>query len=196
MDDSMESQLELDLDRSLQDASSDFGSEPKGEPIFHASSNLGESGGEQAGAEDDSSPSLDKLRRSIVSTLDASIAKSDDLLSRRRGVQQPGLLKISDELLEMILGFLVEPQLSEIRPTGCSRLRTDRDQWNEEFKESVTTIQEMRLVCRRICNISSHFLLPTVRVELSAQSLARLDMISRHPTIGKGVRTAREKSPE
>ncbi|TGO70190.1 hypothetical protein BOTNAR_0003g00840 [Botryotinia narcissicola] len=191
MDDSMESQLELELDRSLQDFSSDFGWEPEGEPIFHASSDLGESGGEQAGTEDDSSPSLNELRGSILSTIDASIAKFDDLLSRRRGVQQPGLLKISDELLEMILGFLVEPQLSEIRPTGCSRLRTDRDQWNEEFKESVTTIQKMRLVCRRICTISSRFLLPTMRVELSAQSLARLDMISRHPTIGKGVRTVR-----
>ncbi|TGO19615.1 hypothetical protein BTUL_0003g00690 [Botrytis tulipae] len=191
MDDSMESQLELELDRSLQDALSDFGSEPEGEPIFHASSDLGESGGEQTGAEDDSSPSLNELRGSIVSTLDASIAKFYGLLSRRRGVQQPGLLKLSDELLGMILGFLVEPQFSEIRPTVYSRLRIDRDQWNEEFKESVTTIQKMRLVCRRICDISSRFLLPTVRVELSAQSLARLDMISRHPTIGKGVRTVR-----
>ncbi|KAF7904345.1 hypothetical protein EAF00_001679 [Botryotinia globosa] len=179
----MESHLELELDKSLQDALSDFGSEP-GEPIFHASSDLGENGGEQAGAEDDPSPSSNKLRRSIVGTIDASIAKFDDLLSRRRGVQQPGLLKISDELPEMILGFLVEPQLSEIRPT-------DRLQWNEEFKDSVKTIQKMRLICRRVCDISSRFLLPTVRVELSAQSLARLDMISRHPTIGKGVRTVR-----
>ncbi|TGO42232.1 hypothetical protein BHYA_0011g00660 [Botrytis hyacinthi] len=191
MDDSIESQLKLELDKSLQDALFDFGSELEGEPRFHASSDLGESGGEQADAEDDSSPSLDELRGSIVSTLYASIAKSDDLLSCRMGVQQPGLLKLSDELLGMILSFLVEPQLSEPRSAICSRLRTDRRQWNEEFRDSVTTIQRMRLVCRRICNVSSRFLLPTVRVELSAQSLARLDMISRHPTIGKGIRTVR-----
>ncbi|TGO24847.1 hypothetical protein BPAE_0093g00080 [Botrytis paeoniae] len=191
MDNSIESQLELALDKSLRDTSFDFGSEPEGEPRFHASSDLGESGGEQAGAEDDSFPSLNELRESIVSTLDASIAKFDDLLSRRGVVQQPRLFKLSDELLGVISGFLAEPQLSEPPSTISFQSRAKRRQRNEEFKDSVKTIQRLRLVCQRICNVSSPFLLPTVRVELSAQSLARLDMISRHPTIGKGVRTVR-----
>lgn len=191
MDESIESQLELDSDKFLEDASFDFGSEPEGEPRFHASSDLGESGGEQAGAEDDSSLPLDKLRDNIISTLDASIAKFDDLLSRRRSARQPRLLKLSDEVLALILGFLVEPQLSEPPSTVCFQLQAEQRQRNKEFKDSVKTIQSLRLVCGRICNVSSLFLLPTVRVEINAQSLARLDMISRHPTIGKGVRTVR-----
>ncbi|KAF5879480.1 uncharacterized protein Bfra_006688 [Botrytis fragariae] len=190
MQNSIESVLELALHKSSRDTSFDFGSQP-GEPRFNASSDLGESGGEQAGAGDDSFPSLDELRENIVSTLDASIVKFSDLLSRRGIVQQPRLFKLSDELLGLILGFLAEPQLCEPLPTIYLQSRAKRRQRNEEFIESVKAIQSLRFVCRRICNVSSVFLLPTVRVELSAQSLARLDMISRHPTIGKGVRTVR-----
>ncbi|KAF7864244.1 uncharacterized protein EAF02_010212 [Botrytis sinoallii] len=183
MENSIESQPELELSKSLRDTSFDFGSK---EPGFHASSDLGEGGGAQAGAEDDSS-------QSIVSTLDTSIANFDNLLSRRGIVQQPRLFKLSDELLELIVGFLAEPQLGEPPSTLHGRMMTwmtfeslaKRDM---EFGDSVKTIQSLRLVCRRFCNVASPFLLPTVRVELDAQSLARLDMISRHPTIGKSVR--------
>ncbi|TGO51288.1 hypothetical protein BCON_0164g00010 [Botryotinia convoluta] len=173
MDDSIESQQELVFDEFLRDNSFDSGSEPEGEPRFHASSDLRESGEDEAGAGDDSFPSLTELRESIVSTLDASIAKFDGLLSHRGIVQPQRLFKLSDELLGMILGFLAEPQLSELLlpfafnrvPNGVKRMRN--------------------------LKTASPFLLPTVRVEMTAQSLARLDMISRHPNIGKGVRTVR-----
>ncbi|KAF7919874.1 uncharacterized protein EAE98_009108 [Botrytis deweyae] len=193
MENSIESQPELELSKSLRDTSFDFGTEPEGEPGFHASSDLGEGGGAQAGAEDDSFPSLNDLGESIVSTVDTPIANFDNLLSRRGIVQQPRLFKLSDELLELIVGFLAEPQLGEPPSTVQGQMLTwmtfeslaKRDM---ELGDSVKMIQSLRLVCRRFCNVASSFLLPTVRVELDAQSLARLDMISRHPTIGKSVR--------
>ena len=49
-------------------------------------------------------------------------------------------------------------------------------------------IQNVRLVCRRFCNVGSQLLLRFVRVVPDESSLARLEEISRHPTISKGVR--------
>ncbi|RYP53946.1 hypothetical protein DL768_001168 [Monosporascus sp. mg162] len=52
-------------------------------------------------------------------------------------------------------------------------------------------IQNTRLVCRRFCNVSSQLLVRLVRVKFNEPSLARLEEISRHPTIAKGVRAVR-----
>ncbi|EGX93591.1 hypothetical protein CCM_04966 [Cordyceps militaris CM01] len=52
-------------------------------------------------------------------------------------------------------------------------------------------IANTRLVCRQFCNVSSQLLVRMVRVNFNEPSLARLDEISRHPTIAKGVRAVR-----
>ncbi|KAK4034729.1 hypothetical protein C8A01DRAFT_18517 [Parachaetomium inaequale] len=52
-------------------------------------------------------------------------------------------------------------------------------------------IKNTRLVCRRFCDMSSQLLVRLVRVGFNEPSLARLDEISRHPTIAKGVRVVR-----
>ncbi|RYP57085.1 hypothetical protein DL769_009707 [Monosporascus sp. CRB-8-3] len=52
-------------------------------------------------------------------------------------------------------------------------------------------IENIRLVCRRFCNVSSQLLVRLVRVSFNEPSLARLEEISRHPTIAKGVRAVR-----
>ena len=52
-------------------------------------------------------------------------------------------------------------------------------------------IKNTRLVCRRFCDVSSQLLVRFVRVHFNETSLARLDEISRHPTIAKGVRAVR-----
>ncbi|RYP10690.1 hypothetical protein DL764_000480 [Monosporascus ibericus] len=52
-------------------------------------------------------------------------------------------------------------------------------------------IQNARLVCRRFCNVSSQLLVRLVCVNFNEPSLARLEEISRHPTIAKGVRAVR-----
>ncbi|KAM0144768.1 hypothetical protein ACHAP3_000801 [Botrytis cinerea] len=183
MDDLMESQRGLILKEFSQDNKFEVGSEPEGEPGLHASSVFRESNGENAGAGNDS-----ERGKSIMGILEVSIARSNDLLLRRGIFQPTTIFKISDELLGMILSFIREPQLSEPPSTICYQPPIKRHQRNKEFEESAKTIQSLRLVCRRFCNVSSPFLLPTVRVEMNAQSLSRLDIISRHPTIGKGVR--------
>ncbi|KAK0654001.1 hypothetical protein QBC41DRAFT_351573 [Cercophora samala] len=50
-------------------------------------------------------------------------------------------------------------------------------------------IKACRLVSRLLCEVSSCWLVPSVQVGHSNASLARLDAISRHPLIGRGVRT-------
>ena len=52
-------------------------------------------------------------------------------------------------------------------------------------------IKNTRLVCRRFCEVSSQLLARIVCLQFNKASLARLDEISRHPTIAKGVRTIR-----
>ncbi|KAK0646014.1 hypothetical protein B0T16DRAFT_412418 [Cercophora newfieldiana] len=52
-------------------------------------------------------------------------------------------------------------------------------------------IQHTRLVCRRFCSLSSQLLVRLVCVGFDKDSLSRLDAISRHPTIAKGVRSVR-----
>lgn len=52
-------------------------------------------------------------------------------------------------------------------------------------------IKNTRLVCRKFCNESSHLLMPAVSISANPSSLARLEGISRHPLIAKGVRTVR-----
>ena len=52
-------------------------------------------------------------------------------------------------------------------------------------------IKNTRQVCRRFCSVSSQLLVRQVRVGFDELSLARLDEISRHPTISKGVRAVR-----
>ncbi|KAK4180781.1 hypothetical protein QBC36DRAFT_228915 [Triangularia setosa] len=49
-------------------------------------------------------------------------------------------------------------------------------------------IKTCRLVCRRFCDLSSRLLVRSVQVGHSFASLARLDTISRHPSISRGVR--------
>ncbi|KAL8997609.1 MAG: hypothetical protein Q9169_003156 [Polycauliona sp. 2 TL-2023] len=59
------------------------------------------------------------------------------------------------------------------------------------FLRDASDIKNLRLTCWRFWNTSSHLLLRYVRVELNQASLDRLDTISKHPTISKGVRIVR-----
>lgn len=52
-------------------------------------------------------------------------------------------------------------------------------------------VRSLRLVCRRFADASSQLLVRVVRVHANEPSIARLEAISRHPTIAKGVRFVR-----
>lgn len=50
------------------------------------------------------------------------------------------------------------------------------------------SIQNVRLVCQRLCMLSSRFLVPVLSMRTDPRGLARLEAVSRHPLISKGVR--------
>lgn len=52
-------------------------------------------------------------------------------------------------------------------------------------------IKKLRLTCRRFCVTSSHLLMFYVKVDMTSQSLAHLDEVSRHSTISKGIRAVK-----
>lgn len=52
-------------------------------------------------------------------------------------------------------------------------------------KADVKSIQNVRLTCRRLCNISSHLLVPRLEVSPSIASLERLEQVTRHPEISQ-----------
>ncbi|KAF4628682.1 hypothetical protein G7Y89_g9465 [Cudoniella acicularis] len=83
------------------------------------------------------------------------------------------ILDMPDEILMEIFGYIKgwEPEMS----------------FFQEHQYSVPDIQNIRLTCQRFCSTSSHLLLDYVYVELNPISVMRLDEISRHPTISKGV---------
>lgn len=94
-------------------------------------------------------------------------------------VQSP-ILKLSNEILSHIFTYVRE---NRPRPLPYGELR-DCDNGLEDTKNA-------RLVCRRFCGASSHLLINTVSVSMASSSLTRLDHISCHPLIAKGVRKVR-----
>ncbi|KAJ6783836.1 hypothetical protein PWT90_09109 [Aphanocladium album] len=60
-----------------------------------------------------------------------------------------------------------------------------------ESRTGRADIISARLVCRRFCNVASHFLVREISIGLDEASLARMEEISHHPTIARGVRTIR-----
>ncbi|KAE8454428.1 hypothetical protein EG329_000050 [Mollisiaceae sp. DMI_Dod_QoI] len=52
-------------------------------------------------------------------------------------------------------------------------------------------LKNVRLTCRRFYNVSSPLLIHSIRVRINSQSVLRLEEISRHPIISKGVQHVR-----
>ncbi|KAH8760443.1 hypothetical protein F5883DRAFT_717056 [Diaporthe sp. PMI_573] len=86
--------------------------------------------------------------------------------------------RVPDELLLKIVNHF-ESSLDETTLSFDS---------NYGFAGNITTIKNIRLTCRRLCEISSHLLLPCVHVSPSLSSLEHLDQVARHPTISQGLR--------
>lgn len=55
--------------------------------------------------------------------------------------------------------------------------------------DDIRGIKNLRLTCKRLCNASSHLLLRRLDIALTYPSLQHLEMVSRHPTISKGIRS-------
>lgn len=58
-------------------------------------------------------------------------------------------------------------------------------------KPDVANIRNIRLTCRSFCEAGSRFLLPVIEISFTRSSVQRLEEISNHPTISRGVRIIR-----
>ncbi|KAI0838851.1 hypothetical protein F5Y06DRAFT_266702 [Hypoxylon sp. FL0890] len=94
-------------------------------------------------------------------------------------IKPPHILDLPSEILAHIFSY--------VRPTA-SRDDSLRRGGARHFSSSPNEIKNIRLVCRRFCEESSHLLLPIVTVSINSTSLARLDEISLHPFIAQGIR--------
>lgn len=111
---------------------------------------------------------LEELRDTLRRTINEAV---------RPFLRPLNILKLPDELLRHIFLYVRE--------------RTSRYKlaFYELNRCNVAQIKKLRLTCRRFCATSSHLLMFDVTVDMTAQSLAHLDRVSRHPTISKGIRT-------
>ncbi|CAJ2505595.1 Uu.00g129890.m01.CDS01 [Anthostomella pinea] len=87
-------------------------------------------------------------------------------------------MDLPDELLMQAFGHL-QTEATADTPIHCLDMCSSPE------------IKNVRLTCRRFRDTSSHLLIRFVPVEMTPVSLERLEQISRHPTISKGVLAVR-----
>lgn len=95
----------------------------------------------------------------------------------RRYVRNLNILDMPDEILLRTFEFVEGYDFERDEDPGGSDGRT--------------AIKNSRLVCHKLCNVSSQRLVRLVRISFSESSLARLEQIACHPTIANGVRKVR-----
>lgn len=90
-----------------------------------------------------------------------------------------GILSLPDELLLDIFN-----KVKTYRPANKAL--------HPDFASSSADIAAVRLTCRRFAATSSHLLVHYIRLDgINSHSLGRLEAISRHPLVSKGVRVIR-----
>ncbi|KAK0372709.1 hypothetical protein CLIM01_09931 [Colletotrichum limetticola] len=93
------------------------------------------------------------------------------------------LLNLPFELLDLICSHVDAVSAKENDFTWA--------QPHKRRKVDIEALQSLRLSCRRLCEAASPYLVPTITVHVTRKSLDRLNAISRHATIGRGVRCIR-----
>lgn len=73
---------------------------------------------------------------------------------------------------------------------NCFKSTLDKSQLylNKGFVSNIKTIQSIRLTCRRLCEISSHLLVPCMDITPTLSSLEHVDQVLSHPLISRGLR--------
>lgn len=73
---------------------------------------------------------------------------------------------------------------------NCFESTLDKSQLYLEkgLASNIKTIQSIRLTCRRLCEISSHLLVPCMHITPTLSSLDHLDQVLSHPLISRGLR--------
>lgn len=119
-------------------------------------------------------PTTESARAAEVNTLSSPGQPNADNVSVE-DIETQMIFQLPDELLvkisEDVRGDLISDEDDEFSITG------------------IRAIKNLRLTCRRLCDASSHLLLQRLDVALTSSSLQHLEMVSRHPTISRGIRS-------
>ncbi|KAI0537915.1 hypothetical protein GGR58DRAFT_513427 [Xylaria digitata] len=99
----------------------------------------------------------------------------------RSSIRPLHILDLPDELLMLIFGHVKDYHQGALCENSLS--------FPDNNRPPTCDISNIRLSCRRFYNTSSHLLMDFVRLELQPDSLSRLQEISRHPLIRKGIRS-------
>ncbi|KAH9221227.1 hypothetical protein DL95DRAFT_519273 [Leptodontidium sp. 2 PMI_412] len=118
--------------------------------------------------------------KSLVDDFRGLIRKNIDILSRP-SVRPFSILDLPDEILVKICGYV-----KGWEPDPNTSL------FHSQYTIGTKEVQNLRLSCKRLCGASSHLLLHFIKVDFTAPaSIRRLQEISLHPAISKGVATVR-----
>lgn len=73
---------------------------------------------------------------------------------------------------------------------NCFKSTLDKSQLylDKGFASNIKTVQSIRLTCRRLCEISSHLLVPYMHITPTLSSLEHVDQVLSHPLISRGLR--------
>lgn len=143
----------------------------------------------------------------IAAATGAYFLRKQLVRSRRRNItndpgldleetNNPGLSPEETKNLGRKLGDLPDELILEIcrrvhdSPVPESMPQSSDEDW-ARYDQGTRDIQNLRLTSRRFNRISSEFLIKFVVVDVSSQSLARLQKIMQHPAIGRGVSMVR-----
>ncbi|KAG8170287.1 hypothetical protein KVR01_001032 [Diaporthe batatas] len=124
-----------------------------------------------------------------------SVGEVDELVRKFEGLQtaarQEFNLHARPLLRKLCLLDLPDELLLEI--FDCFKGWVDSDQvfYHLDLGVDTRSIQNSRLTCRRLCDISSHLLIPCVYVSPTRSSLEFLEQVASHPKISRGPRVFR-----
>ncbi|KXH49261.1 hypothetical protein CSIM01_13129 [Colletotrichum simmondsii] len=102
-----------------------------------------------------------------------------------------GILNPTDSRLLNLPFELLDQICSHVDTVSAQENDFTWAQPHKRRKVDIETLQSLRLTCRRLCEAASPYLVSTITVHVTRKSLDRLNAISRHATIGRGVRCIR-----
>ncbi|KAF4785045.1 hypothetical protein HER10_EVM0002072 [Colletotrichum scovillei] len=102
-----------------------------------------------------------------------------------------GILNPTDSRLLNLPFELLDQICSQVDTISARETDFTWAQPHKRRKVDIETLQSLRLTCRRLCEAASPYLVPTIAVHVTRKSLDRLNAISQHATIGRGVRCIR-----